>query len=297
MMTACFPRCLGTAVRSIVGTLLLVNSTSAAFVPHGPNPFVPHGLKAQPSGYLSRGTAAQRVTTTTTSTTAGNLRRSVMALKGQGTPSWRYQVDDFFKAISPWGSSVEAEIIATDLLKQLPEVAKDVTDAVRRGTLLPEVVLAEGTDARFTVEGLMAVSRQLQQDILPEALEAAPRIAKAAASSPSARSSMGTKGSTRTDAYGGRASTPRRDSRTGPLEGVSETLYTVRNAARDLSPRKVREGIRTAASEVENVVSRKPRGLYTPDYSVEDAREGFEVRRYASYAVVSAPMTGETGLE
>ncbi len=30
-------------------------------------------------------------------------------------PSWRYEVDDLIKAVSPWGSLVEAEIIGTDL--------------------------------------------------------------------------------------------------------------------------------------------------------------------------------------
>lgn len=34
-----------------------------------------------------------------------------------GTPSWRYEVDDLIKAAGPWGSLVETEIIATDLLK------------------------------------------------------------------------------------------------------------------------------------------------------------------------------------
>lgn len=32
-------------------------------------------------------------------------------------PSWRYEVDALIKAASPWGSIVETEIIATDLLK------------------------------------------------------------------------------------------------------------------------------------------------------------------------------------
>lgn len=32
-------------------------------------------------------------------------------------------------------------------------------------------MLAEGTEARFTVEGLKAVNRQLRQDILPQVVE------------------------------------------------------------------------------------------------------------------------------
>lgn len=35
---------------------------------------------------------------------------------------------------------------------------------------------------------------------------------------------------------------------------------------------------------------RTPAGLYSPEYSVEEERLGFEVRCYASYAVCSAPM-------
>lgn len=38
---------------------------------------------------------------------------------------------------------------------------------------------------------------------------------------------------------------------------------------------------------------RTPAGLFSPEFSVEDAREGFEVRRYASYAVCSATMAGK----
>lgn len=38
---------------------------------------------------------------------------------------------------------------------------------------------------------------------------------------------------------------------------------------------------------------RTPSGLYSPEYVVEEAREGFEVRRYASYAICSATMVGE----
>lgn len=49
---------------------------------------------------------------------AGYSRRGELALASRdGAPSWRYEVDDLIKAASPWGSIVEAEIIASDLLK------------------------------------------------------------------------------------------------------------------------------------------------------------------------------------
>lgn len=49
---------------------------------------------------------------------AGFRRRGELSLSSRdGAPSWRYEVDDLIKAASPWGSIVEAEIIATDLFK------------------------------------------------------------------------------------------------------------------------------------------------------------------------------------
>lgn len=47
-------------------------------------------------------------------------------------------------------------------------MAEDVADAARRGTLVSEVVLGKGTEARYTVDGLKAVNRQLLEDILPQ---------------------------------------------------------------------------------------------------------------------------------
>lgn len=68
--------------------LLLVVETSVAFVP------VQAGL--------SQRTARPQLASTRSS--------------GEGsTPPWRYELDDLIKAASPWGSIVEAEIIATDL--------------------------------------------------------------------------------------------------------------------------------------------------------------------------------------
>lgn len=53
-------------------------------------------------------------------------------------------------------------------MQRLPEMAKDVSDAAQRGALVSEVILAKGTEARLTVDGLRAVKRQLRQDIIPQ---------------------------------------------------------------------------------------------------------------------------------
>lgn len=54
----------------------------------------------------------------------------------------------------------------------------------------------------------------------------------------------------------GGTSTKSADGRTGPVEGIAETLYSIRNAAKSLRPREIREGLKTVAQEAENVVSR-----------------------------------------
>lgn len=82
------------------------------------------------------------------------------------------------------------------------------------------------------------------------ALGSSPRAAKAVSGSRS-----GTRDAGRSS---GRAGRPARsvDKRTAPMEGVAETLYSVKNVARGLTPTKIREGLKTVASEAENVVSR-----------------------------------------
>ena len=84
-----------------------------------------------------------------------------------------------------------------------------------------------------------------------EALETTPRMIKKAASSSSSSTNSVSVDSTASSSW-----SQRRDTRTGPFEGVAETLYGIRNGARVMSPKKLREGIETVTSEVENVVSR-----------------------------------------
>lgn len=80
-----------------------------------------------------------------------------------------------------------------------------------------------------------------------QAFELVPRRSKNA-SRPGSRTT-GTSGD-------GGTSTKSGDGRTGPVEGIAETLYSIRNAAKSLRPREIREGLKTIAQEAENVVSR-----------------------------------------
>lgn len=51
-------------------------------------------------------------------------RLSPLASSNTPTPPWRYELDDLIKAASPWGSFVEAEIIATDLGERQAEITE-----------------------------------------------------------------------------------------------------------------------------------------------------------------------------
>lgn len=84
-----------------------------------------------------------------------------------------------------------------------------------------------------------------------QALEMIPRRIKDA-SRPGSR----TTGSTSSGDGRTKTKTADGDSRTGPVEGIAQTLYSIRNAAKSLSPREIREGLETVAQEAENVVSR-----------------------------------------
>ncbi|CAM9991287.1 unnamed protein product, partial [Hapterophycus canaliculatus] len=253
----------------LVMALVAINKAAA---------FVPPGAVRADSKATSPGRTILSSSGGGTSNTSSTKTRS-----DDRTPSWRYEVDDLIKAAGPWGSLVETEIIATDLVKRLPEIVRDVSSATRRNKLLSAIVLGEGTEARFTVDGLKAVNRQLRKDIIPQALEAAPRIAQAVP-----RPGTRTRGSSTTSSSTFSSTSANR--RKGPMEGVAEALYSIKNTAKSLSPERLQQGLKTVAAETENIFSRTPTGLYSPDYSLEDAEEGFEVRRYASYAVCSATM-------
>lgn len=45
------------------------------------------------------------------------------------------------------------------------------------------------------------------------------------------------------------------------MEGVAVALYSIKNTARELTPQKFREGLRTVAAESENIFSRYARQL------------------------------------
>ncbi|CAM9589679.1 unnamed protein product [Choristocarpus tenellus] len=161
----------------------------------------------------------------------GNVQSYTPASGGGNLPlTWRKELDTLFLSSSP----AEVGILSMDLLKRLPEVVEDVSRAVRKGTLLNEVVFAEGTQAKFNKDGLVAVRRQLKQDIIPEVAKGAPRAGDALASSI-------------------------REVRDGLRDsgGILEVLKSNLPKASDIpSPRKVFDVINTIQEEAPNIVSR-----------------------------------------
>ncbi|CAM9154438.1 unnamed protein product [Sphacelaria rigidula] len=273
-----------------LAAVILANATVRGFAPNGSTFRHDSRHDSRPlssSSLRTRTSSPNRRSQTAPVLNSNSNSNSNTASNKVTTPTWRLELDNLIKAASPWGSPSETAIIAMDLLKRLPEVAEDVTDAARRGTLVSEVVLGEDTEARLTIDGLRAVNQQLRKDIVPQALESAPRVAKAASESLlQQRPSVGAAAGTPRAKRGG--------GRTGPMEGVAETLYQIRSVAKKLRPKELRESLEAVRTEAINVVSRTPEGLYSPEYSVVDERDGFEVRRYSSYAICSAPMTGTT---
>ena len=99
-------------------TFLLFADHVAAFIANAPA-WATSGLKEQ-----ARMSSLRQLTPTG----ARSSRRGDLSLSSRnGAPSWRYEVDDLIKAASPWGSIVEAEIIATDLFKVWDRLRSNVT--------------------------------------------------------------------------------------------------------------------------------------------------------------------------
>lgn len=57
-------------------------------------------------------------------------------------------------------------------------------------------------------------------------------------------------------AAAGTSSAKRGNGRTGPVEGVAETLYQIRSVAKRLRPKELRESLEAVRTEAINVVSR-----------------------------------------
>lgn len=84
---------------------------------------------------------------------------------------------------------------------------------------------------------------------MPKALEAAPRVAKAAS-----KSFMRPPSLTDVVRRGIPSGSDRRD--TGPMEGLAQTLYSIREAGRNITPQRVNESLQTVRAEAANIVSR-----------------------------------------
>lgn len=81
-----------------------------------------------------------------------------------------------------------------------------------------------------------------------QALEAAPRVARAASDSILRRPSL-----TGVEAGGTRSGDTRP---TGPMESVAQTLYSIRAVGKNLTPKKIRENLEAVRTETANVVNR-----------------------------------------
>lgn len=103
--------------------ILLVLDVGVAFVSNIPAVgFKNKRTAIAPAGLRTRSYNINRCPTFPTNADEGRGHLQPLSISSadddaDGTPSWRFELDDLLKAASPWGSVVETEIIAMDLLK------------------------------------------------------------------------------------------------------------------------------------------------------------------------------------
>lgn len=187
--------------------------------------------------------------------------------------TWREKVDVL---LDPRTSIAEREILSRDLLAEIPEIQADVKAASERGgarAVLNDVVLASGSEARRTRDGLRSVTRQVVRDILPSLPEQLLRLP--------GQVLFGAR----------RASSKAKQAASKPAKLPKPKVK--------LDKKSVVKGLKSAKEELLNAVSRTPTGLYSPEYEVletgpPDESQGgipsYEIRRYTQYATATTLM-------
>lgn len=209
---------------------------------------------------------------------AGAGRVSVKAANADAPlTSWREKAD---LLLNPRLSLSERQILTKDLLKDLPSVRDDVREAIQRGgprAVIEDVVLAPGTEAKRTVEGLRTVQRQVRDDIVPslrKAMQEGSGVASARA----------------------RLAAALTDDLPRALQKARQELPERLQKA-DLSPKGACSAAAALREEAFNTFTRTPANLYTPSYEVvakgplrEDGTPAYEVRRYEAVALATTRM-------
>ena len=165
--------------------------------------------------------------------------------------SWQEELETLLAPDTPQS---DREIMLKDLLARGPEIAEEVQQALQSrdlGSLLPE-----SSKSKQLIDDIAVVQRQVVDDILPQAASEAQSLATAALSD-------------------------------GPAlaQGVAERAPALFSLFSDPA-----RALTLVQQEARNAVTRTPEGLETPAYRVVRQGDGYEVREYPSYGVVSTPL-------
>lgn len=171
------------------------------------------------------------------------------------------------RALSPFAPLAERQLMVQDLVGRREEVLQDIQTAVTGGT--PEELLPPDSELKKAAVGAKAVQRQLLTDILPSVAAQAPGL-------PATMLQNGPDLVARATESASKLASP-------------DTIKSVTDRLPELPS--------VVADEIANVFTSTPPGLETPDYTVLDKQEGFEIRQYEAFSVCSVSMDEKTSPE
>lgn len=171
----------------------------------------------------------------------------------------------------PFVSPFEKPALLLKLVQRAPQVTRTLAD-VTQGKAEPEQLL--GDRGQQQLRGARAVSRQLTEDILPDALPEVQRLFGELSKGPSSANSQA----------GDVASTV-----SSGLVKLLDDLTADGKLPSPPSPADI-------AAEVKQIFESTPQDLETPAYTVLERTSEFEIREYAAMTVASLEMVGNSRL-
>lgn len=165
--------------------------------------------------------------------------------------SWQEGLESF---LSPSTAQADREVLFKDLLNRGPEIADEVREAVQSGQI--DTLLSPNQSKQL--DDLKSVQRQIEEDILPQAVS--PQFLQEVAAS---------------------AAREAQEARPPDLAALTSFLSDPARAFELLQ------------QEAKNIGSRVPDGLEKPPYVVLTRGENFEVREYESYGIALTEMADD----
>jgi hypothetical protein len=187
-----------------------------------------------------------------------------MQMKSSNSENDRWQ-DLAERLFNPFVSPFDKPVLFLKLAEQAPQVTQTLVD-VAQGKEEPEEVL--GSRAQQQVRGVRALSRQLTDDIIPDAIPEVRRLLTE---------------------FAARPQEPAADLGVIASSVAANLLKSVDDLTangRLPSPPSISD----IAGEVKQIFESTPQDLETPSYTVIECTSDFEIREYAPVTVASFKM-------